>query len=224
MTTTLRVEVTDTARITELLMRAGDGDGLSAGQLPAVDLDLLLRAVAPGARGPAAIAAPPAATTAAAPNEGADNLADPATDDASQPTPDASQTVAETHPPTVKKAAAARVPRQLRTGARTTRAKRATTRAADTDAPTRSPRAAKSATTRTKGTSVTAKPKRTSAKAGNGDSGEHGRTYRRSPEDITAVFEQVGTVAGVADHYNVPRHTAQSWVNTLRRRQAPTSA
>jgi hypothetical protein len=46
--TTLRVDVSDNAaRITELLVRAGAAAGLSARQLPAVDLDLLLRAVNP---------------------------------------------------------------------------------------------------------------------------------------------------------------------------------
>jgi hypothetical protein len=46
--TTLRVDVSDNAaRITELLVRAGAAAGLSPQQLPAVDLDLLLRAVTP---------------------------------------------------------------------------------------------------------------------------------------------------------------------------------
>jgi hypothetical protein len=52
--TTLRVDVSDNAaRITELLVRAGAAAGLSPQQLPAVDLDLLLRAVTP--TGPASI-------------------------------------------------------------------------------------------------------------------------------------------------------------------------
>src|SRR5215213_7032983 len=49
--TTLRVDVSDNAaRITELLVRAGAAAGLSPQQLPAVDLDLLLRAVTPTGR------------------------------------------------------------------------------------------------------------------------------------------------------------------------------
>lgn len=48
--TTVRVDVSDdTARITEYLVRSGTPNGLVAHQLPAVDLDLLLRAVLPGA-------------------------------------------------------------------------------------------------------------------------------------------------------------------------------
>ena len=46
--TTLRIDVSDNAaRITELSVRAGAAAGLSPQQLPAVDLDLLLRAVNP---------------------------------------------------------------------------------------------------------------------------------------------------------------------------------
>ena len=61
--TTLRVDVSDNAaRITELLVRAGAAAGLSPQQLPAVDLDLLLRAVTPGV--PASI---PAAATGSLP-------------------------------------------------------------------------------------------------------------------------------------------------------------
>jgi transposase-like protein len=44
--------------------------------------------------------------------------------------------------------------------------------------------------------------------------------YRRSPADLEAVYQQAGSVTAVADHYNVPRHTAQGWIRTLRRRQA----
>jgi hypothetical protein len=52
--TTVRVDVTDdAARITELLVKAGGPNGLAAHQLPAIDLDLLLRAIQPAAAPPA---------------------------------------------------------------------------------------------------------------------------------------------------------------------------
>jgi hypothetical protein len=64
--TTLRVDVSDNAaRITELLVKAGAAAGLSPQQLPAVDLDLLLRAVTPGAA--ASISAAPAESLPEAP-------------------------------------------------------------------------------------------------------------------------------------------------------------
>jgi hypothetical protein len=60
--TTLRVDVSDNAsRITELLVRAGADAGLGAHQLPAVDLDLLLRAISAGGS-PAAISSTPSPT------------------------------------------------------------------------------------------------------------------------------------------------------------------
>jgi hypothetical protein len=40
--------------------------------------------------------------------------------------------------------------------------------------------------------------------------------YRRMPDDLAAVFEKAGTVAAIAEHYQVPRHTAQGWVGRLR--------
>jgi hypothetical protein len=53
--TTLRVDLSgNAARITELLVRAGTATGLAAHQLPAVDLDLLLRAISPSSS-PAAV-------------------------------------------------------------------------------------------------------------------------------------------------------------------------
>jgi hypothetical protein len=230
-TTTLRVEVTDAAaRITELLVRAGDGDGLSAGQLPAVDLDLLVRAVAPATRGPAAIAPPPAATADAAVEDGVgsgqpvtDHFGDPSMSDAASPSDsEASPAVVEAPEPTLEAPAAARVPRQPRaSGAKKTTAKKAA-RSANGAAATRQP--TKRAAKKTKAVSAAAKPARTPGQTRGGLTGEQGRRYRRSPEDIDTVFQQVGTVTGVADHYTVPRHTAQSWVNTLRRKQASTTA
>ena len=40
--------------------------------------------------------------------------------------------------------------------------------------------------------------------------------YRRTPEDITAVYQQAGTAAAIADHYGVPRHTAQGWIRRMK--------
>ncbi|WP_038843313.1 hypothetical protein [Salinispora arenicola] len=47
-----------------------------------------------------------------------------------------------------------------------------------------------------------------------------GRAYRRAPEDLESIFQQAGSASAVADYYDVPRHTAQGWIRTLRRRQA----
>jgi hypothetical protein len=46
-----------------------------------------------------------------------------------------------------------------------------------------------------------------------------GRAYRRMPpaEEVMAAYEQVGSVSGVAEHFAVPRHTAQGWARQLRK-------
>lgn len=46
------------------------------------------------------------------------------------------------------------------------------------------------------------------------------RSYRRAPTDLAEVVRQAGSASAVADHYGVPRYTAQSWVRTLRRNTA----
>jgi hypothetical protein len=45
-----------------------------------------------------------------------------------------------------------------------------------------------------------------------------GRAYRTMPGDFASVYQQASSVVAVADHYGVPRHTAQNWVATARRR------
>jgi hypothetical protein len=45
-----------------------------------------------------------------------------------------------------------------------------------------------------------------------------GRVYRRMPDDLADVYAQTNSVTAVARHYDVPRHTAQGWMNRLRAR------
>jgi len=77
--TTLRVDVSENLpRITELMVRAGAAAGLSPNQLPAVDLDMLLRAVSPSAFQSIASSAPerlPAAESPATPAAAAERPA-----------------------------------------------------------------------------------------------------------------------------------------------------
>lgn len=47
-----------------------------------------------------------------------------------------------------------------------------------------------------------------------------GRAYRRTPDDIVETFQRLGGVTAVAEHYGVPRHTAQGWVRRLRKEGA----
>jgi hypothetical protein len=45
------------------------------------------------------------------------------------------------------------------------------------------------------------------------------RVYRRMPpaEEVMAAYRQIGSVSGLADHFNVPRHTVQGWARQLRK-------
>jgi hypothetical protein len=44
------------------------------------------------------------------------------------------------------------------------------------------------------------------------------RAYRRmpAPDDVLAAYRKVGTVSGLAEHFDVPRHTVQGWARRLR--------
>jgi hypothetical protein len=86
--------------------------------------------------------------------------------------------------------------------------------------PTTPGRKAPAKPTRTR--AVTAEPASggpRSAKPSRGERSEDtatGRPYRRMPEDVAEVYQQAGGATGVANHYGVPRHTAQGWLRRLR--------
>jgi hypothetical protein len=44
------------------------------------------------------------------------------------------------------------------------------------------------------------------------------RAYRRMPdsEQVIDIYQQTGTIAGVAEHFGVPRHTVAGWARRLR--------
>jgi hypothetical protein len=46
-----------------------------------------------------------------------------------------------------------------------------------------------------------------------------GRAYRRMPpaNEVMAAYRKVGSVSGLAEHFDVPRHTVQGWARQLRR-------
>ncbi|GHJ53013.1 hypothetical protein Nm8I071_23200 [Nonomuraea sp. TT08I-71] len=222
-TTILRVEVRDAIpRISELVVRAGQGNGLTPGQVPAVDMDLLLRAIAPAADERQATIQPPVAVTG-----GPSATADPSLD-ASKLTVDRTQgqsseasAVTEGRAATRPTATAEDVvsPQQASAASKASENRRA--RQSSDARATRSGggkgKAAAKAGASSAATKTTKRAASVVASAG-------GRVYRRSPSDLEAVYRQAGNVAAVADHYNVPRHTAQGWIRTLRRRQAGTAS
>jgi hypothetical protein len=42
------------------------------------------------------------------------------------------------------------------------------------------------------------------------------RAYRRMPEDLPTVVQNIGGASALAEHYGVPRHTVQGWLRRLR--------
>lgn len=144
--TTVSVEVEGSGRavrVTEMSVRAAEGAGLPGARLPAVDVELLLRAILP---------------------------------------PEPEETP------------------------RSTASRRGRT------APTRAARGKRAAATRSEPRRVKGRTAR-ATKDGNGDM----RAYRRMPEDLAQTYQELNSITALAAHYGVPRHTAQGWMNRLRK-------
>jgi hypothetical protein len=231
-TTTLRLDMSGSdVRLTDLHMHAGKG--LPTRELPAIDYGMLLRAIT---------STTPTPITAAPPAAGAEVETAPATEPGSEPVPGSRDKEPRSAPATIKSAAAkpavaksaatkrrraaappaagaSRTMRRATAGkavpapaepAMSTRTRRA---AANKAAPTTSRTARttnKTARSAKKAVEATAAKKPTRA----GASGT--RVYRRMPDDFAAVYQQAGSAAAVADHYDVPRHTANGWIRRLR--------
>lgn len=75
---------------------------------------------------------------------------------------------------------------------------------------TRTPASRRAGTARATAAGATAPVRKTAAPGGGA------RAYRRMPQDLSVVARRAGTAAAVADHYGVPRHTAQGWLRRLR--------
>ncbi|MEV8517342.1 hypothetical protein [Dactylosporangium sp. NPDC051484] len=197
-TTTLVVDTSgDQVRITDVHLHADAG--LAGGQMPTVDFALLLRAIATSTTTSASIEATPTAalvdTEPVAHNDEPAEPPLPAAADVSVvaavvPTP---RTRRRTQPPAVAPAKPARTRR-----AATAKANATTATKKRTTAP------AKAAKTT---------PAKETAESVDGG-GE--RAYRRMPDDFAAVYQQASTSAAIADHYGVPRYTAQGWIRRIR--------
>jgi len=190
--TTVRVDYTvDGPRITGLHIDAGTGGGIAPDTLPVIDLGTLLRALAPVARSAPAITGSPTPATPA--------IGEPAAAPVLAPVPSSAAA-----PDTTSRSAAPGRGRRAATRASTRGQKAATgTKPAKATRTATAPRSRRSTTSGGTATSTST--------TANGK-----RPYRRVPHDIAEVFGQAGSVAGVADHYQVPRHTANGWIRRLR--------
>ncbi len=276
--TTVRVDTsTGQTRITELTVRAADGGGLAPSDLPAVDLELLIRALGtpsairalpiteshPDARPDVVDFAEPAPAQAArsasdeagaggvvAPQPGPSEVAD-VVDGATVPGEESAEVEVPAQRGATKRAgrkATGRAAAKRTGGRRAAGAARGGRRAASKAAPatraeaepakatgakatgakaTRA-KATRAKATRAKATRAKAAPatapraKAAPAKAasrGRRAAGEEApRAYRRMPEasEVLGAYAQAGSITALAEHYGVPRHTANGWARRLR--------
>jgi len=215
--TTLIVDTSaDEVRITDVRLHAAGG--LTGGQMPTIDFGLLLNAVA-GSSAPTAIEATP--TRVSDP--------EPAPAQAEEtPAPEPVAAVAEVEP------APAVTPKPRRAKRTPARAAAAAPVVAEAPAPEAAPRSTARRRPAAKGVKAGAEKapaKRATARkkavaepavveVAVVEAGANGRAYRRMPDDFAAVYRQASSPAAIADHYSVPRHTAQGWI----RRQKATDA
>ncbi len=194
-TTRLRLDTSgDQVILTDLHLH--DGNGLSTGQLPAIDYGLLLAAITTSTPTPLTSPTPPRA-------QGRDTTPAPT---AKAPARRRARTAAPAAAPKARRGgrgsagapAAAAIPQPAAGGRR--RAGTGNKAAANKSVPP-----ARKTTTKAR-----------TAKASGATSGGTARAYRRMPDDLAAVYQQAGSASAVAEHYQVPRHTANGWIRRLR--------
>jgi hypothetical protein len=183
--TTVRVDTsTGRTRITELTVRSANDSGLAPSDLPAIDMDLLIRALTAT---PAAQPMPRAVESAAGEGSRVEMAAaEPVSVEPVAPRRRARKTAA-------KKATATKAAGRKATAGKATAAKKAT--------------ATKTAKARSRRVSAAAAPTTAGPRA-----------YRRmpDPEEVMDAYRATGTITGVAEHFNVPRHTVAGWARRLR--------
>jgi hypothetical protein len=231
-------DASGTPRISELCVRPTEGNSLSAAELPSVNLDFLLRSLqqpgpTPGpaggpnggsggfgfsatGTGPAATASDLTSENGAAENLAAENLADPSLADPNLADPNlADPNLADPSlagQDRADKATSATAVDQ--SWARRDTGKRAK-RVGGTAKDGAKNGASSDGAVATQQASGPAERGRRRIRTNATVSGA--RAYRRMPDDLAETYAQSGSVTAVAKHYGVPRHTAQGWVDRLRR-------
>ncbi|OJF14953.1 hypothetical protein [Couchioplanes caeruleus] len=211
-TTTLIVDTSGTeVRITDVHLHADAG--LVGGRMPSVDVGLLLQAV-----NPTADAAKPIEAERTNHRAAAFEAPGPVREVEAHPTPvDASVQDTSAAAPTKRRRAAKPAPAP----AQRARARRSATPAASATptAETAVPAKAKTPAGRKKVAKSVPARKTAAAAASAGK----GRVYRRTPDDLAAVYKQAGSATAIAEHYGVPRHTAQGWIQRMRKNSTTTA-
>jgi hypothetical protein len=171
--TTITVDTANgAARVSEFTVQA-DGPGLSAQELPAIDLVRLVAALSPPAIGVPTEAATATSSANVAPGK----------------------------------------PSKSRKPGKSTRGARRTAKAAPKSENVQS-------------TVVRGRRRGAAAKTSATTTAAPKREYRRMPpeEDVVAVWAATHSASKVADHFDVPRHTATGWLRRLRQTGAIDSA
>jgi hypothetical protein len=182
-------DASGTPRISELWVRPTEGSGLSAEELPNVNLDLLLRSLQqPADTGPHPLTRPDHG------DEGVDHTGPSAAEeDGDDLAVDQSVDQSWSRRDTTKRDTTKRD---------TTKKDAAKKAGGDGAVATRQASGAGDRQRRRIRTSATV---------------SGARAYRRMPDDLAATYAKSGSVTAVARHYGVPRHTAQGWIGRLRR-------
>ncbi len=109
-----------------------------------------------------------------------------------------------------------RAPAARRTATAATRQPRRRTAAATKETATPAP-----AGERTRGarSTRTTRAATGAARRARADAQPGARAYRRMPpaEEVMTAYHRIGSVTGLADHFDVPSHTVQGWARQLRR-------
>lgn len=196
--TTLTVDTSgDQVRITDVRLHAAAG--LTGGQMPTVDFELLLRAVAP--------------TGSPAPIEAARTTTPPIAD-AQPPATDVVDETATADETPAAPAVEAKPRRAKRTAGATPQPASRPTAARARTAKSATAKATKSGSKRGRGSAVASAEKAAGKTAAATE--PRARAYRRMPDDFAAVYEQISTPTAVAAHYGVPRHTVQGWIRRVK--------
>jgi hypothetical protein len=190
-TTQLRLDTTG-GRTTLTDLHLHDSAGLSTGKLPAIDYPQLLAALNTRTPTPITRAAVPA--TQPTPGRGARPTANPPARKRTRPA-----TTTRAKAPRPGTGSTTQVASQPAANPRTRRVSAKAATAANKSAPTARKTAKKTAT-------------KTAGRVHSGAA----RAYRRLPDDLAAVYQQLGGATAVADYYQVPRHTANGWLRRLR--------
>lgn len=211
-TTTIIVDMSgDEVRITDVHLHASAG--LTAIQLPAVDVSLLMRAVAPHH----ALAAPPSAAAKTASSAAADTASAATVEESgvevhsAAEESDAGRSPGATEPVATEAAKAADEAPSRRPAAARGRRRRAK----EEPAPASPPTAAEPRTRRRSRSGASAEAA-TQKKTPSSTEGKKERVYRRMPEDFSVVARRLNGASVIAEHYEVPRHTAEGWLRRLR--------